>query len=58
MSLVALDLNATAVYKVQRVIYRDAKASHFAYDSLRAFQQILRVVTSQWPEDRAWKWNR
>lgn len=54
---IALDAEAARVYKTQRVVYRDAPASRFAYDSLQAFQQILRVVTGQWPEDRARKWN-
>jgi MinD-like ATPase involved in chromosome partitioning or flagellar assembly len=54
---IALDLEATAAYKTQRVIYSAAPASRFAYDSLQAFGQILKVVTSQWPEGRARRWN-
>ena len=54
---VALDLGAAAVYKTQKVIYREAPASQFAHDSLQAFKQILKVVTSQWPEERARRWN-
>ena len=54
---VAWDVVAAAVYKTQKIIYREAPASRFAYDSLQAFQQILKVVTSQWPEDRARRWN-
>ena len=55
---IKLDVEAVATYKTQKAIYLAAPASHFAYDSLRAFQQILRVVTSQWAEDRAARWNQ
>ncbi|MBV8276575.1 MAG: AAA family ATPase [Verrucomicrobia bacterium] len=54
---VALDLNAAAAYKTQKVLYREAPASRFAYDSLQAFQRILRIVTSQWAEERVLRWN-
>jgi MinD-like ATPase involved in chromosome partitioning or flagellar assembly len=53
----ALDLDAASVYKTQKIIYREAPASRFAYDSLQCFQQILKVVTSQWAEDRVLRWN-
>src|SRR5207237_1389856 len=48
---------AASVYKTQKIIYREAPASRFAYDSLQCFQQILKVVTSQWAEDRVLRWN-
>lgn len=54
---VALDPEAALVYKTQKVVYREAPASRFAYDSLQAFHQILKVVTSQWAEERARRWN-
>jgi MinD-like ATPase involved in chromosome partitioning or flagellar assembly len=54
---VSLDLNAASAYKTQKVIYREAPSSRFAYDSLQAFRKILRIVTSQWPEERVIRWN-
>jgi MinD-like ATPase involved in chromosome partitioning or flagellar assembly len=54
---VELDVEALRVYKMQKAVYREAPASHFAYDSLQAFQRILRIVTSQWPVERVERWN-
>lgn len=55
---VHLDVEAAAAYKTQKAIYISAPASPFAYDSVQAFKQILRVVTSQWAEDRVLRWNQ
>jgi MinD-like ATPase involved in chromosome partitioning or flagellar assembly len=55
--VVALDFEAVKVYKTQQIIYVQAPASQFAFDSLRAFAEILRIVTGQWPEERVKKWN-
>jgi MinD-like ATPase involved in chromosome partitioning or flagellar assembly len=55
--VVALDFEAVKVYKTQQIIYVRAPASQFAFDSLRAFAEILRIVTGQWPEERVKKWN-
>jgi MinD-like ATPase involved in chromosome partitioning or flagellar assembly len=54
---VSLDVEAMRVYKMQKAVYREAPASRFAYDSLQAFQRILRIVTSQWPVERVESWN-
>ena len=54
---VAWDAEAAAAYKTQKAIYRTAPACRFAYDSLQAFHQILKVVTAQWPDERARRWN-
>jgi len=54
---IALDVAATSAYKNQRVIFRESPASRFCYDSLQAFKQILRIVTRQWSEGRAKRWN-
>jgi MinD-like ATPase involved in chromosome partitioning or flagellar assembly len=54
---VSLDVEALRAYKMQRAVYREAPASRFAYDSLQAFQRILRIVTSQWPVERVERWN-
>ena len=54
---VAIDLEALRAYKEQKSVFRVAPASLFAYDSLQAFQRILRVVTSQWAVDRVARWD-
>jgi MinD-like ATPase involved in chromosome partitioning or flagellar assembly len=54
---VSLDVEAMRAYKMQKAVYREAPASRFAYDSLQAFQRILRIVTSQWPVERVERWN-
>ena len=54
---VTLDLEAIRIYKSQQIIYRRAPASPFAFDTLRAFADILRIVTCQWPEERVRRWN-
>ncbi|MBT9502293.1 MAG: AAA family ATPase [Burkholderiaceae bacterium] len=54
---VALDVEAAKVYKMQKAIFLEAPASRFAFDAMQAFQKILKVVTAQWPQERARKWN-
>jgi MinD-like ATPase involved in chromosome partitioning or flagellar assembly len=54
---VSIDFDALRAYKEQKAIYRTAPASQFAYDSLRAFQRILRVVTSQWSPKQVAQWD-
>lgn len=54
---VQLDVEAARAYKQHKAVYLDAPACRFSYDSLKAFQQLLRVVTSQWPEERVKEWN-
>jgi len=54
---VTLDVEAAKVYKMQRAIFLEAPASRFAFDAMQAFQKILKVVTAQWPHERARKWN-
>ncbi len=55
---VALDLDALRAYKEQKSVFRVAPASRFAYDALQAFQRILKVVTSQWADDRIERWDK
>nr|WP_316640146.1 AAA family ATPase [uncultured Roseateles sp.] len=54
---VSLDVEAAKVYKMQKAIFLEAPASRFAFDAMQAFQKILKVVTAQWPQERARKWN-
>jgi MinD-like ATPase involved in chromosome partitioning or flagellar assembly len=54
---VALDFDAVKVYKTQQIVYLRAPASQFSFDTLRAFGDILKIVTAQWPIDRVHRWN-
>ena len=55
---VPLDLQAMKAYKTQAIPYQVAADSNFAFATLSAFGDILKVVTARWTEDEIKNWNK
>jgi MinD-like ATPase involved in chromosome partitioning or flagellar assembly len=54
---VPLDIDAQIAYKSQKIPLRDAPDSYFSFALLTAFRQLLTVVTAEWSDEQAEKWN-
>lgn len=54
---IPLDLDAFKAYKVQQSPYVAAPGSHFAYATLKAFGDIMSIITAQWEDAKVARWN-
>lgn len=55
---IPLDVEALKSYRVQQMPYVTAPGSHFSFATLEAFRDILSLVTAEWSDDHAERWNQ
>jgi MinD-like ATPase involved in chromosome partitioning or flagellar assembly len=54
---IPLDLETMKAYKSQQIPYVAAPGSLFAFATLKAFAEILSVVTAEWNDEEVYRWN-
>jgi MinD-like ATPase involved in chromosome partitioning or flagellar assembly len=55
---IPLDLDALKAYKTLQSPYVVAPGSHFSSATLKAFAEIMSIVTAEWSDERVARWNQ
>jgi uncharacterized protein YjbI with pentapeptide repeats/MinD-like ATPase involved in chromosome partitioning or flagellar assembly len=55
---IPFNIEAIKAYQQQKLPFLEAPGSFYAFAIISAFKGILRVVTAEWPRERADRWNQ